>query len=315
MTEAVAQEAEAPGPVEEEIIRRAKLSYERLPMMEVIFDRYTLSLATAIKTYVGAIAEATLESFDYMPTGEALEALENPALIAVVEPKEWDGALALLIDPNLLFSVLEIMLGGRTSARREWSPRSFTAIEKRLGQKLFSVILDDLSRAFAQLCEVTFAATHTETNPRSLVLAAPNTPAVLVTIRIAIEDRSGLIRFVMPNSSFESVRPLLAQSFLGGQLGGDSGWRAKMSDAIGEASVVLEAVLREQPVPLNEVLAWQPGSVIDLDISAEDEAVLICAGRPMLRAALGRRRNGAVAMRVTERLIEDDEEMRDAAGD
>jgi flagellar motor switch protein FliM len=314
MTEPPEEISEETGPVEEQIIRRAKLSYERLPMMEVIFERYALSLATAIKTYVGAIAEATLDSFEYMPCGEALEALDNPALIAVVEPQPWDGAMALLVDPDLLFAVLEILLGGRSTARQTWSPRSFTAIEKRLGQRLFQVILEDLSRAFAQLCEVDFVAAHTETNPKSLVLAPPNTPAVLITMTISIEERSGKIKFVIPNSAFETVRPLLAQSFMGGQLGGDSGWRARMSDAIGETSVTLDAVLRERPVPLAEVLGWRLGAVIDLDITTDEEVTVLCAGRPMLRAAMGRRKNASVALRVTDKLIAD-EEIANAAGD
>ena len=62
------------APVEEEIIQRAKRSYERLPILEVILERFALAVGPALKHYIGAICEARIDNIEYMPVGEALEA-------------------------------------------------------------------------------------------------------------------------------------------------------------------------------------------------------------------------------------------------
>ena len=61
-TSVATAESQSPASVEEEIIQRAKRSYERLPILEVILERFALAAGPAIKPYVGAICEANIES-------------------------------------------------------------------------------------------------------------------------------------------------------------------------------------------------------------------------------------------------------------
>ncbi|RVV96879.1 hypothetical protein EKE94_16170 [Mesobaculum littorinae] len=290
--------------VEEHIIRLSKLSYERLPMMEVVFERYLLTLAPAIKSLCAAATEVTLDDFAYLSCGEALEGLASPSFLAVTETDSWDGPVLLAVEPELLFSVLEILLGGRSARAREWTPRSFTAIEKRIGTRLCETALSALSESFAQLNKVDFRIDRLESLPQSTMLAAPSTPCVRVTLNVRLEDRGGRMSFVLPYNAFESVRPLFTQSFLGGQLGGDSSWRALLTDKLQETEVTLAAVLHEVHVPLTQVLDWAPGQTLDLGILADQAATVSCNGMVMFRGEMGRRRNGAIALKITEELAQ-----------
>jgi flagellar motor switch protein FliM len=293
--------------VEELIIERAKFSYARLPMLEVVFDRFALSLSQVLKTYLGAMTEVTLEKVDYLSCNDAVEGLPDPALVAVTEAQGWAGPMAVVVEPALLFAVIEITFGGRTVPGTPRNPRSFTAIEKRIGERLCEVTLEDLVRAFSKVSPTDFTISHLETNPRALLLGPPTSACVRMVMQIEAEERSGRMIFVLPNASFEPVNHVLGAAFTGGQLGGDTGWRNKMTGMLGQTSVTLNALMGETRVPLRDVLAWVPGTVLDFGMQEEDPVTITCAEMPVAHAEVGRRKNGRMALKFTEKLYVDEE--------
>lgn len=301
--------------IEEQIIRMATLNYDRLPMLEVIFDRYSLSLGGALKSYTAAATEVELRDFSYMTCTEALDSLKAPMFIAVGHTVLWEGPLVLAVEPELLFAALEIMLGGRSAVPNDWTPRNFTAIERRLGQQLCEVTLNELTEAFAQLAEVPLAIGYVENSAQSIVLGPPSNPCVRVTLDVKFEGRGGAITYIIPYNTLDPIRPILMQPFLGGKLGGDDSWRAELDQKLKTATVTLNAVLHELEQPMSKVLAWEPGQLLDLGIFTDHEVCVTCGGRPMFRAAMGRRANQSVALRITEEFTPKEEAKDDGAFD
>ncbi|EAQ02170.1 Flagellar motor switch protein FliM [Pseudooceanicola batsensis HTCC2597] len=301
-------------PVEEEIIQKAKRSYERLPILEVILERFSLAVGPAIKHYVGAICESSIDAIDYLPTGDALESMPSPALISVIESPDWDGPFALVIDPSFLISTLEITFGGRMAGRSEWVPRSFTAIEKKIGTEVTQLMLNELSETFGQLAQIEFTISHIETNAQAMVLAPPNTGCVRLRMHVTMDDRDGYFYIVMPFNALSNIRNMLVQPFHGGSLGGDKSWRKNMTEVISDTDVLVTARLFDTKVPLQEVLEWKRGQVLDLGIEVDQPVSLICSGHEMYMAQTGKRKNGRMALKITEQL-KDEEEMTDVLPD
>ncbi|PYE84508.1 flagellar motor switch protein FliM [Pseudoroseicyclus aestuarii] len=293
--------APAGEPVEELIIRTAAQSFEPLPMLEVATDRYTLALSSALKNFVGVPVEVTLQQARYMTCGDAMATLPAPGFIAVTEAEGWDGPMLTAISPQLLFAMLEFMLGGNPPAgkAREWVPRRFTAIERRFGMRLCAVILAELTRAFSQIAPVEFSIGQVESNPQAAALAPGGGPSVLLRIDVRIDGHGGPLHFMIPYGAIDTIRPLLAQPFLGGSLSGESGWRQEMEGRLGETSVQLQALLCRVRLPMAEVLNWRAGQVLDLGVLTDHEAMLTCGGRQMFTGAMGRKSNGSVALRLT----------------
>jgi flagellar motor switch protein FliM len=312
--EATDQIALRGAPVEEEIIQRAKRSYERLPILEVILERFVLAIGPALKTYVGALCEASIDATEYMPMSEALEGMPNPSLISITEASDWEGPFATVIDPSLLISTLEITFGGRTAERSSWKPRSFTAIERKIGREMMTLILAELSETFAKLMPVEFMISHVETNPQAMVLAPPNTGCLRLRVHLTMDDRDGYLYFLFPYNAFSTIRPILAQPFHGGALGGDKSWQKKMTDAIVDTEVSVAARLHETTVPMQEVLNWRKGQVLDLGIDADQLVTLCCGGHELYRAQSGKRRNGRLALKIQKQL-KDEEEMSNVLPD
>ncbi|EAR51736.1 possible flagellar motor switch protein FliM [Oceanicola granulosus HTCC2516] len=299
--------AHAPQPedgaetVEEQIIRLSSLNFERMPMLEVVFDRYVMALASAMKSFSGMPFDVTLRSFDYVTCGTALSGLPAPSLSALTTATPWSGNVLMTLSPDLLFSVLEVMLGGREGRGRQlWKPRSFTAIERRFGGRLARMILDEFSQSFRQLSEVSFEIDSLESAPETIAIAPSGSPAVWVTLDLTVGERGGALYFLIPYTALDTVRPVLNQPFLGGKIGGDTSWRKDLEEKIEDTTVTLTASLHRLRVPVQEALGWRKGQTIDLGISAEQPVDVVCGERRMFRGQMGRRATGQVALRLIE---------------
>ncbi|ANT63192.1 hypothetical protein AYJ57_22175 (plasmid) [Salipiger sp. CCB-MM3] len=293
--------------VEELIVERAKRSYTRLPMLEVVFDRFALSLAQVLKSYLGAMVDVTLKQVDYLTCQDAIDALPDPSLIAVTEALEWNGTIAAVMRPDLLYSVLEITFGGRTVPESPRSARSFTGIEKRVGKSFCEKTLGELSSAFEKVTPVKFEVSHLETNPKALLLAPPTSSCARAVLSLNIEDRVSEMVFLLPNTAFDSVGDVLSQNFTGGQLGGDTGWRLKLTEKLGTTAIPVSAVLGQAVMPLRDVLSWMPGQVLDLGMQVDDPVTISVIGKDIAKAEVGRRKNGKIALKVSDKLYEEEE--------
>lgn len=293
--------------VEEQIIRMSMLSFERLPVLEGILGRFSASLSSALNAYSASTAEASVQEITYKSYSESLGDLPSGGFMAVTNVSPGDKSMLTVLEPELLMSAIEVMLGGRTSKQKAWTPREYTAIEKTLGTRLCEVVLAKLGESFSDLHEMRFSISHLENSMKSVALLAPGTgPSVHVTLDMKFEGRGGLLTFVIPYTAIEKVQPMLAQAFWGGGLGADNSWRTLLTDKIQETNVTLTSVLHELSVPMTQVLAWAPGTTLDLGIDTHHEAELSCSGVPMFKAAMGRRKNGSVALRITEEMTEKD---------
>lgn len=294
--------------VEEEIIHKARSNFDQLPMLEVVFDRFALSLGAALKSYTSTGTDVAIASIDYMSCGDALDSLPSPGFLVMTNARPWDGRLLLALNTDLLFSTLELMLGGRSIRPRPQTPRFFTMIEKRVGARVAEIILAEMAEAFATLADVQFVIEELENNPRSTILAPPASPCVKITLDVMLDDRGGQISVLIPHATLEPVRGLLSQVFLGGQLGGDQNWRNSLKHLLSDTPVSLEAILTEVNLPMTDVLRWAPGQTIDLGINVDHMPRVTCSGHEMFRGAMGRCRNGSVALRIVTETDPDPEE-------
>ncbi|HBB83634.1 MAG TPA: hypothetical protein DC031_10245 [Sulfitobacter sp.] len=302
--------------LEETMIRQARESFQRLPTLEIIIDRLLLALVPDLKSYCTVAPEIELTSLEYMPYEDAMESIQSPSLIAIANAESWGSQIACVVEPDLLFSVLEIMLGGRRATSQEWKPRGLTAIEQKLGRRLAELSLKGLAHCLHDVSPVQFDIQSLESNPRSVMLAAPRTATVLVRMHLQFEDRSGHMALVLPYGTLDEVSAQLAQPFLGGRSPTDSNARKDMNSQISSTTVTITGVLQEVTIPLHEVLEWKPGQVIDLGMTVDTPVVGMVNAQPMFQAAFGQRSNGALALRVIQSLLpkENQEDSDDDAG-
>ena len=287
-----------PGGGIERIISSGLISYERLPMLEVVFDRLVRLMSTTLRNFTSDNVEVTIDGIVSLRFGDYLGALPPAAVIGVVKAREWDNYGLLVVDSAMIYSVVDVLLGGRrgTAAMRV-EGRTYTSIERRLVERLVDVILGDLSGAFEPLCPVSFAFERLEVNARFAAISRLPNAAVLVKLRVEMEDRGGRIELLLPYATLEPVRELLIQGFMGEKFGRDAIWETHLAEELLQTDVALDVVLDDQTLPLSTVLNLRLGDRITLTTDADSPVRLRCGDVPLFEGTLGRRRN-TLAVRI-----------------
>lgn len=177
------------------LINSAMVSYERLPMLEIVFDRLVRLTTTSLRNFTSDNVEVSLDSISSVRFGDYLNSIPLPAILGVFKAEEWDGFGLITVESSLIYSIIDVLLGGGrgTSAVRV-EGRPYTTIETGLVQQMVSLILQDAEQAFAPLSPVHFNLERLETNPRFAAISRPANAAILVELRIDMEDRGGVGR-------------------------------------------------------------------------------------------------------------------------
>jgi flagellar motor switch protein FliM len=280
------------------LINSAMVNYERLPMLEVVFDRLVRMMSTSLRNFTSDNVEVSLDQITSIRFGDYLNSIPLPAMLSVFKAEEWDNYGLLVVDSALIYSIVDVLLGGRRgTAAMRIEGRPYTTIERNLVERMVHVVLSDLSASFDPLSPVTFRYDRLETNPRFATIVRPGNAAVLAKLRIDMEDRGGRLELLVPYATLEPVRELLLQMFMGEKFGRDSIWENHLASELWQTEVNLSAVLDETSASLRDVLQWQVGSRLMLNTPPDGLVDLRCGDVPMFQGRMGRLK-GHIAVRI-----------------
>ena len=280
------------------IISSGLVSYERLPMLEIVFDRLVRIMSTSLRNFTSDNVEVSIDNIVSLRFGDYLNSIPLPAMLAVFKAEEWDNYGLMVIDSAMIYSIVDVLLGGRRgTAAMRIEGRPYTTIERTLVERLIQVVLADLSASFDPICPVTFRFERLEVNPRFAAISRLSNAAVLGRLRVDMEDRGGRLELLLPYATLEPVRELLLQQFMGEKFGRDSIWETHLAEELWSTDVELDVVLDEQVMLLSEVMSLKPGDRVLLNTSAGASVQVRCGTIHLFHAQVGRRKNH-VAVRI-----------------
>lgn len=284
------------------ILNSGMVSYERLPMLEVVFDRLVRMMSTSLRNFTSDNVEVSLDNLVSLRFGDYLNSIPLPAMLAVFKAEEWDNYGLLTVDSSLIYSIVDVLLGGRRgTAAMRIEGRPYTTIERNLVERMIHVVLADLSGAFDPLSPVAFRFDRLETNPRFATISRPSNAAIVAKLRIDMEDRGGRLELLLPYATLEPVRELLLQMFMGEKFGRDSIWETHLVEELWLTEIELDAVLDQQVMPLYSVLNMEVGSRLMFNATPDSQVVMRCGDVPMWRGRMGRK-GSHIAVRLEERV-------------
>src|SRR5919201_5345207 len=284
------------------IIDSAMVSYERLPMLEIVFDRLVRLMTTSLRNFTSDNVEVSLDRITSVRFGDYLNSIPLPAILAVFRAEEWDNYGLFTVDSSLIYSIIDVLLGGRrgqTAIRIEGRP--YTTIETNLVKRMIEVVLGDAEQAFRPLSPVKFNIDRLETNPRFAAISRPANAAILVRLRIDMEDRGGNVELLLTYATIEPIRPVLLQMFMGEKFGRDPVWEGHFATEIAQAEISVDAVLYEADIPLKQLMRLKVGDPLPLEIRAEALVAVRCGNVTLTEGRMGRV-GDRVAIRVTKPL-------------
>ncbi|NHN83367.1 flagellar motor switch protein FliM [Acetobacter musti] len=287
----------------ERIIGSGLVTYERLPMLEVVFDRLMRIVSTTLRNFTNDNVDVSIDGISSMRFGDYLNSAPASCIFAVFKAEEWENYGLMVVDSALTYSMVDVLLGGARNPRPlNVEGRLHTTIERSLIEKMVRLVLADLSIGFDPICAVNFRFERLEISSRFAAICRASNAVFLARMRVEMDDRGGNIDVLLPYATLEPVRDLLLQQFMGEKFGRDSIWETHLAEKLRDTDVQLEAVLGEQTMKLSEIVDLKPGSVIVLEHQLEQPVSLRCGQIEMFTGKVGRKKEN-MAIRIEEDLM------------
>jgi flagellar motor switch protein FliM len=284
------------------IIDSAMVSYERLPMLEIVFDRLVRLMTTSLRNFTSDNVEVSLDRITSVRFADYLNSIPLPAILGVFKAEEWDNFGLATVNSGLIYSIIDVLLGGRRGqAAIRMEGRPYTTIETNLVKRMIEVVLADAELAFKPLSPVKFNIDRLETNPRFAAITRPANAAILVRLRIDMEDRGGELELLLPYATIEPIREVLLQMFMGEKFGRDPIWEGHLATEIGQAEIAVDAVLYEAKLPLKRIMSLEVGDTLMLEIKPDAMVSVRCGNVTLSEGRMGRV-GDYVAVRVAKPL-------------
>jgi flagellar motor switch protein FliM len=271
------------------IVDSGSVAYERLPMLEIIFERMVRLLSTSLRNFFTDNVEVSLESIRSVRFGDYINSISLPSMLSVFKAEEWDNFGLITIDSSLIYSVLDTMFGGK---RGQPAPRvdgrPFTSIEINILKRVIALILSDAEAAFRPLSPVSFTVDRIESNPRFVSISRPANAAIRVELKFDMEGRGGCLHLLLPYATIEPIRELLLESFMGEKLGRDAIWENHLATEVWQADVAVTCVLHETQMPLKRVMKLEIGDTLMFDARPDSVVALRCGEFIVSEGRIGR---------------------------
>lgn len=291
-----AKAEESPGGVRPyNLATQERIVRGRMPTFEIINERFARLLRIGLFNFMRRTAEISVGPIKVVKYSEFVRNLAVPTNLNMVQIKPLRGTALFVIDPNLVFLVVDNLFGGDGRFHTRVEGRDFTQTEQRIIQRLLDVVFEEYEKSWKPVYPVKFEYVRSEMNTQFANIATPNEVVVTTTFNIELGTIGGEFHVCIPYSMIEPIRDILNSSLQGDHMEVDKRWVRLLSKQVQIAEVELVANLGHAPVTLNQILNMQEGDVISLEIP--DAIVAQVDGVPVMECRYGVL-NGQYALRV-----------------
>jgi len=270
------------------VAKGARAGGERLPMLDVVLERLAKTLQTGLRRLAGDGISAAVDAPRDLRMAEYLQKLPSPTLLCITRFEGTNAPGLVVAGSDLVFSTIELFLGGRPLPAEQRPDRAFSAVERGLAERMVRIVLNDLATAFQPVAEIKLRLDRVETQPKFAAVVRETGYVLVITLRLQMGGRGGAIDIVLPHASIEPLRDALRQSNPGEKLGRDPLWEQHLTQELLTSSLRLAAILDEPTVSLGQMMGWRVGSTLALDATPNSPVRITCGKTPMFVGSMGR---------------------------
>lgn len=250
----------------------------RMPTLEMINERFARLYRISLFNLLRRSPEISVGAVQMSKFSEYVHSLKVPTNLNLVHIKPLRGTALFVIDPTLVFAVVDNFFGG-SGRYAKIEGREFTATEYRIIHMLLKAAFADLKEGWSHVFGVDFEYINSEINPHFANIVSPTEIVVITTFHIELDGGGGDLHVTMPYSMIEPLRELLDAGVQSDRVEHDERWLQSLREEIEDADVELGLWLGKSQVTLKELLNLKPGDIIPTDFNgkatlfAEDVAI------------------------------------------
>lgn len=260
--------------------RPDRISKNQIRSLHFVHDRFARNFSSSVSAYLRTVVEITLESIAQVSYLEFLNnVVADPTCYAAISLKPLDGMAAIEICPNLVFPMIDRLLGG--VGRPMENPRPMTEIEQSIMQNVLKLLVDNLRESWRPVYAIEFALTVTETHPHMLQVTSPNEMVIHFQFQMRMRDTMAKMHMVIPTLALEPIIHIFDQEEYTRRKIVQDG---TMLHLLRHIPVNVSIETGDTAFPMQSLLSLQVGDTLVLDQREHWPVIIKVSGRNKLHA-------------------------------
>ncbi len=272
----------------------------RMPTLEMINERFARYFRISIFNMLRRSGEISVSGVQMLKFAEYVHSLFVPTSLNMVKVKPLRGTALFVLEPKLVFSLVDNYFGGEGRFHTKIEGREFTPTEQRVIQMILHLAFKDLIQAWTPVMPIEFEYINSEVNPHFANIVSPTEVVVVNTFRIELDGGGGDLHVTMPYSMLEPIRDKLDAGVQSDRSDVDERWSKAIREEMKMAEVSMNCTLAETTLTLRDLLHMEPGDVIPIDLP--DSVVLEAEETPIFRGRFGTH-EGMRAIQITGKVL------------
>jgi flagellar motor switch protein FliM len=237
----------------------------RLPTLEMINERFARYFRTSLFNMLRRSADISVAGVQMLKFSEFVHSLFVPTSLNLVKVNPLRGKGLCVLDPKLVFSVVDTFFGGSGRFHTKIEGREFTPTEVRVVKLLLNVAFKDLHEAWKPVLPVHFEYVSSEVNPQFANIVSPSEVVVVTSFHVDLENGGGDMYIALPYSMLEPIRELLDAGVQSDQGEKDERWEESLRDEMMSAKVELSSIFANVELTLRDIAKLKKGDVIPIE--------------------------------------------------
>lgn len=258
-----------------------RLSNENARSLTAIHETFARYLATALDMYVGTAVEVRLKGIEQVPVREHVAALPPLSYIVPLSLSTTPATMILEWDINLVFPLIELLLGG--SAGQNSGARELSEIEEEIMHEVAGLFAHQAESAW-HMQSLSLTAGRRVKSSYLHQLCQPTEKLTLAMFEAELAGTTGTFHLIFP-SHFLNI---LLQQIRADQPARNGSLRffpkPSIRERLLESDVVIAAELPSLRVTVRDLVALQPGSVLKLRAPVRNPGMLTVGGQGLFEA-------------------------------
>ncbi len=278
-----------------------------LPGLELIFERWVKVFREEVRKLLPKINMVSKEDIYITRFNSFMFKIPMPSSYTTFSMKPLKDLALLVVDSRLVFTIISVMFGGPAKPFKV-EGREFTKLETYIIKDFIDIALRTFEATFQTVYAISVEKKATELNPALAKITSGNEKVIIAECIVDIDGFEAPIFFCFPQGLFLPIKDVIYTEFSGEV---DPIWKEKLNDLLLETEVRVALELTKKTFFMKEILDWQVGTQILLDVSKEDPVKLIVGDKEKFLCKLGKVRNRYAAL-LQQEVTKDEDESRES---
>ena len=284
--------------------RPDKFSKDQLRAIQMIHESFARQMTTVLSTLIRSMVSAEIASVEQLAYEEFVNYMVQPTVIGMIEMHPFEGSMLIEINPALVFTIIDRMLGGRGTF--SGNIRELTDIEKTVIERVIMRILELLEDSWSTVVDVRFRFESMESNPFFVQICSPSDMVLVVIMKLKVADVEGMVSLCFPYFLIEPIMDRLSsqQWYASTSHKADDEMKVWLNNSVRQIRMPMAMELGHTVLSLSDVYALQVGDVIKLD-ELKDANIDVRVGNQIRFKAKPGTLRGHMAVELTQVLTDE----------